>query len=252
MRGRPGMRMSIALGFALALSGLTIGIVAGAIPGEGNVIYGCYLKATGGLRVIDYPTAKCLAIEQLISWNQQGTPGKDGAKGDAGQQGPVGPAGPAGPIGPAGPPGASDPAPLVIGTLSASGVHAGVIADGIDVVDFTWGIEMPRDLATGQATGKRQHKPLVVTIPSDPASVRLTGALIVNHNLDTVELTLRHQGEPGPYQTVTLEDAKLLSIERSIVAGEVYDEVSFVYNQIELTWLDPPVVVQDTWSTPAN
>jgi hypothetical protein len=54
-----------------------MGIVAASIPGQGNVIYACYVKATGALRVIDHPTAKCLAFETLVSWNQQGVAGSN-------------------------------------------------------------------------------------------------------------------------------------------------------------------------------
>ena len=257
MRRTQRVRLTIALGVAIAMSGLVIGMVAASIPGQGNVIYACYVKATGGLRVIDYPQVNCLAFETLISWNQQGvagTPGQagqNGAKGDAGTQGPIGPAGPAGPIGPAGPPGApgsSDPAALVIGTLKVHGTNHGQIANGIDVVNYDWKIESPRDAATGQATGKRQHKPIVITIPADPASVLLTGALVTNENLDAVELNLRHQGEPSPYMTVSLENAHVALVHRLTDGGEVFDEVSFVYQKIELLWIDPPTEVQDDWA----
>ena len=261
MRRTHGLRLSVALGVAIALTGLVMGIVAASIPGQGNVIYACYVKATGALRVIDHPTAKCLAFETLISWNQQGVAGADGANGEDGADGatgangatgPAGPTGAPGPIGPAGPPGSSDPAPLVIGSLSANGIHAGQIADDIDVVDFQWDIVSPRDAGTGQATGRRQHKPIVITIPADKASVLLTGALIQNQNLDSVVLALRHQGDTEPYQTISLENAKVSVVHRMTIAGEAYDEFSFVYEQIELTWADPPTTVQDDWSDPIN
>ena len=258
MRRTQGVRLSIALGVAIALSGLAMGIVAASIPGQDNVIYACYVKATGGLRVIDYPAVKCLAFETLISWNQQGVAGSpgqngaDGAKGADGVQGPAGPTGASGPIGPAGPPGSSDPAPLVIGSLTAQSTHSGQIANGVDVVSLDWEIESPRDAATGQATGKRQHKPIVVTIPADKASVLLTKALIQNENLDSVVLSLRHQGELDPYMTISLEDAHVSLVQKTTDGGEVFDEFSFVYRQIELTWLDPPTTVQDDWAAPLS
>ena len=39
-------------------------------------------------------------------------------------------------------------------------------------------------------------------------------------------------------------------VHRLTEGGEVFDEVSFVYEQIELAWIDPPVIVQDDWATP--
>ena len=126
-------RLAIALGAAIAMTGLAIGIVAGSIPGAGSVIYGCYNKTTGALRVIDYPTVKCQSWETLLSWNQAGPAGQpggpgatgatgasggvgptgpsgvDGVKGDTGPTGPTGATGATGAQGPAGMPGASTP-----------------------------------------------------------------------------------------------------------------------------------------------
>jgi len=64
-----------------------------AIPDGGGVIHGCYVQATGTLRVTDTQTnvpKACTSKETALDWNQQGpqglqgTPGKDGAKGDPG------------------------------------------------------------------------------------------------------------------------------------------------------------------------
>jgi hypothetical protein len=57
--------------------------------GEAEVIYGCYGKIAGVLRIVDSPN-KCTRLEIPITWNSEGP------------QGPVGPAGPAGPTGPPG------------------------------------------------------------------------------------------------------------------------------------------------------
>jgi type VI secretion system Hcp family effector len=253
MRRTQGSRLAIALGTAIAMTGLAIGIVAGSIPGEGNVIYGCYLKATGGLRVIDYPKNGCASWEVLISWNQTGPAGAAGAagapgeKGETGAIGPTGPAGPIGPAGPAGPAGDPDPARAVIGSLSAQGTNSSQIADGIALVGLDWIVESPRDAATGQATGKRQHKPIVITIPADAASILLLGAIFTNEHLDSVELGLRHEGAAVDYMTIALTDADVALVHRFTEGGLEYDEVSFVYQQIELTWIDPLTTVQDNW-----
>jgi len=60
--------------------------------GADKVIYGCYGKIGGILRIVSTPTA-CLKLEVPISWNQvgpQGPQGLPGAKGDPGIQGPPG------------------------------------------------------------------------------------------------------------------------------------------------------------------
>lgn len=88
-RGR--QRSVLLTAFALTLLAV---IGYASIPGDSGVIYGCYKKSGGTLRVIDYPTQQCdPRAESLISWNETGP------------LGPIGPAGPQGPVGPQGPPG---------------------------------------------------------------------------------------------------------------------------------------------------
>ena len=86
---------------ALAAVVLAGGVAWAAIPGDGGVISGCYLKLGGGLRVIDTARGqKCLPnLEAQITWNQAGQPGAPG------QAGPGGPPGPRGEKGDDGDPG---------------------------------------------------------------------------------------------------------------------------------------------------
>ncbi len=56
---------------------------------DDNMIYGCYKKNDGQLRIVDQ-TGKCLPSEIPISWNKMGQSGSPGV------QGPTGPAGPEG------------------------------------------------------------------------------------------------------------------------------------------------------------
>jgi len=117
-----GRRMGV-IGGAVALAILVAGAAYAAIPDSGGTIHGCYLKATGLLRVIDTGKGQaCTRFETAISWNEGGVPG---------------PAGPAGPQGPQGAPGAQGPkgdsgdlASLVElqGASCANGLQAGTIS----------------------------------------------------------------------------------------------------------------------------
>jgi len=78
--------------FFLILSFLGINCYA-----DGNVIYGCYQKQGGELRIVGN-THSCRHNEIAVSWNK------------VGPQGPAGPAGPTGPTGPPGPAGAQSQA----------------------------------------------------------------------------------------------------------------------------------------------
>ncbi len=69
-----------------------------------NIIYGCYKKVNGQLRIVKDP-GQCRPAEVSIFWNQvgpQGPPGPQGPQGPPGSQGPPGPQGPEGPPGPPG------------------------------------------------------------------------------------------------------------------------------------------------------
>jgi hypothetical protein len=99
--------------FSAVLLILLVTIAYASIPGSDGVIYGCFKKSGGSLRVIDRSVTNCNKDETLISWNQtgpegpQGPQGLQGLQGPQGETGPQGPAGPEGPQGPAGPQGVS-------------------------------------------------------------------------------------------------------------------------------------------------
>jgi hypothetical protein len=75
---------------ATALSGallvLLCGIAFATIP-NGGVIYGCYAKSGGALRVIDRSVTNCKASETSLDWNVQGPAGAAGPPGPQGVPG---------------------------------------------------------------------------------------------------------------------------------------------------------------------
>ena len=80
----------------IAVIVLTMVIFAGVTCyGADNVIYGCYKKVNGQLRIVKGP-GQCRPPEVSIFWNQVGPQGPPGPQGPAGPPGPQGPPGPAG------------------------------------------------------------------------------------------------------------------------------------------------------------
>jgi hypothetical protein len=74
-RERPhGFKAGIAIGAAIALLGVAIGITVASIPAANGSIYGCANRTTGALRVIDYPSRHCSSSERLLRWNQPSAP----------------------------------------------------------------------------------------------------------------------------------------------------------------------------------
>jgi len=70
-----GFRTGIAVGAAIALLGVAIGISAASIPSANGSIYACVTASTGALRVINYPSRHCSSTEKLLRWNQADAPG---------------------------------------------------------------------------------------------------------------------------------------------------------------------------------
>jgi hypothetical protein len=82
----------------LLLLAVGVGSALGAIPNPGDgKYYACFSKASGAMRVIDYPkVSKCPQGQKLIDW---GRTGPQGPAGPGGGQGPGGPQGLGGPQG---------------------------------------------------------------------------------------------------------------------------------------------------------
>ena len=99
-RLRPYLGPLVALLVVLALGA---GTVYAAIPNANGKYYACFTKATGAVRLINYPrVSTCPRGQQLISWNAKGPVGPQGPQGPAGAQGIQGEPGLQGPPGEAG------------------------------------------------------------------------------------------------------------------------------------------------------
>ena len=77
-----------------------------AIPTTGGVVYGCFHKKKGSLRVVKQGK-RCKKGERAISWNVRGPAGPQGGAGSQGPSGNPGSAGTAGGVGATGPSGAT-------------------------------------------------------------------------------------------------------------------------------------------------
>jgi type VI secretion system secreted protein Hcp len=249
---------------------IAILIVAGgaaavaSIPDSGGVIRGCYSTRTGVVRVVDREAgAKCQSGERALNWNQRGRRGARGADGEPGEPGAPGPQGPAGP---------SDATPMgAPAYLACFGETQGEIRGGatrsdvagqVEVVSFQHEVLSPRDAASGLPTGKRQHKPLVITKPVDKSTPLYMYALVNTENLPQCTLTFFRAddvGEPEAYFTIRLTNANVAGIQSQkgdtrSVAGRLGEQetLSFTYQKIEWTYLDGGIQAEDDWESPIN
>jgi hypothetical protein len=65
-----GLAAGIAIGAAIALSGVLFGVTVASIPSSNGVINACYNIKTGALRVVDAPGKHCVTGEGPLSWTK--------------------------------------------------------------------------------------------------------------------------------------------------------------------------------------
>lgn len=124
------------------------------------------------------------------------------------------------------------------------------ISDLLNTISRT--LVSPRDPASGQATGKRTHKPLRARMYYDQA-VPLAKALARNKSIGELKLTLVRPASKGHeeiYFTITLQDATLMQMRRLKQSGDPHEQVEFTlaYQKIEVAKMNKLVPV-NAWKS---
>lgn len=151
--------------------------------------------------------------------------------------------------------------------MSVKGQKQGLIQGGvtqkgregkIGVIAMTHEIVSPRDSATGQATGKRQHKPLTVTMEWDRSLPALYNALFNNEVLTDVQIdfwTASPTGAEVNYMTYRLTNASIASITSRMPNNKMPDllrlreqvDVSFTYQKFDVAHKQGGGAASDSW-----
>ena len=124
-------------------------------------------------------------------------------------------------------------------------------------------IVSPRDPASGLPTGKRMHKPFIITKELDKSTPLLYNVLTNNENI--TEATLKYwtpnkDGSEKQHYTVKLTNANIASINfrmpnnkhPDLMKFAEYEEVAFTYQKIEWTWNDGGITADDDWESPRS
>ncbi|HEY2910570.1 MAG TPA: type VI secretion system tube protein TssD, partial [Gemmataceae bacterium] len=128
----------------------------------------------------------------------------------------------------------------------------------------------PRDMASGLPSGKRMHKPIVLTANLDQSLPLLYNALCQNENISKWELQFwspqtgndRTSGVGSEVQNFKIEltNASICSIDFRMVDNRnpelmkypEFFEVAFVYQKIVWTWVKGGVTASDDWEAPVT
>lgn len=139
--------------------------------------------------------------------------------------------------------------------------------DKIAGLSYSHEITSPRDIATGQASGKRQHGPITITKEWGPSSPQLFQALVTNEVLKSVFFEFIHTTPDGleeVYHTIKLVNATVAKIRQSTGGGGAesagsaktsasYDtheleDISFTYQRIEVENKPGQTSADDDWT----
>lgn len=133
----------------------------------------------------------------------------------------------------------------------------------IMVIAVSHEIVSPRDAASGLPTGKRMHKPFVITKELDKSSPLLYNVLVNNENLTEWTLEFWQPSATGAekqHYTIKLTNANIATIDfrmannkhPDLMKFSEYEEVAFTYQKIEWTWNDGGISASDDWEAPVT
>ena len=127
-------------------------------------------------------------------------------------------------------------------------------------VGFSYGLAIPRDATSGQATGKRMHRPVVFTKEWGASSPQFYAAAFTNELLTSVVFEFYATAANGIQildHKITLTNAIIVESDQSLLlpqsGGPVIDSrdlhvVSFTFQKIEITSLTGGTSAIDSWT----
>lgn len=139
---------------------------------------------------------------------------------------------------------------------STRGAHK----DKAPCIQLAYGVQSPRDVATGMASGKRQHQPFVVVKEIGASTPQVFQACVTNEVLKSVLfefIKTTAEGKEEVYYTMKLTNATVSGqrqyTETAAKHSEVNDtheleEVSFTFQQIDIENKLAKTASSDSWA----
>jgi len=128
----------------------------------------------------------------------------------------------------------------------------------IRILGFNYGVQSPRDPASGLPTGRRFHHPITIYKEWGVISPQLFEAMATNENLPAVvieEVRINSKGQEAIYMEIRLTNANISAIEidpeQSIMpplwTNREIERVSFSFQKIEIENKASKAIAQDDW-----
>jgi type VI secretion system secreted protein Hcp len=122
---------------------------------------------------------------------------------------------------------------------------------------FHYTIQSPRDVATGHASGKRQHQPISFVKEWGAATPQFFQAAVSNEVLKSVLfefVNINNNGEEYIFHTIKLTNANVSEIEQYIEldddqppATRPLEKISLTFQKIEIENKDGKTTAADDW-----
>lgn len=150
------------------------------------------------------------------------------------------------------------------GVFKGSAGARGLTAGKIEGVAFHYAVKSPRDAASGMASGKRMHSPVVFTKTVDASSPQLFQALATNEVLKSVVFEFHaaegRGPEAAPIYTVRLVNATVSEWKQyagdareggrvTSTDGSTLEDVSLHFQKIEIEHKAGKTMAVDDWYT---
>jgi type VI secretion system secreted protein Hcp len=137
------------------------------------------------------------------------------------------------------------------GTFKGDGLISRAHLDQMLASAFDYGLVSPRDPATGQATGKRQHKPVVITKEWGPSMPQFLTAAATNEVLTKVTMEFWDTDNKGVQRLhflVTLTDATVSEVKQRLANDLLTEDLSFTFRKITVEDKIGKTIFEDNWS----
>lgn len=122
------------------------------------------------------------------------------------------------------------------------------------ILSFSYEAISPRDAETGMATGKRMHKPVVITKHTDVSTPLIMQALVSNTKLDKSEIILygatAKDGKRTQQLKVALTDVFIVGnhVFAAPEGSRAIEEVHMSFRKIEITDIPSTKTASDDWN----
>lgn len=133
--------------------------------------------------------------------------------------------------------------------------------DHVEVYGYNHEVIAPVDLATGQASGRRQHRPFKIlkrmsrnssqfaNLWSKNQVIRNAEFKVFANNLDTGVIEQIYVYRFTNLRIVSIRDWTANTLDSTTANHPTYQEISFVYQSVEWQSLPDGPIAQDSWTT---